>query len=138
MLEKYAVSCGGGRNHRYGLYDGVMIKDNHIAFCGSITAAVSAVREHAGHMVKIEVETETEAQVMEAVHAGSDVIMFDNRSPEEIKAFLKHVPAHIITEASGGITLNKLGAYGETGVDYVSLGMLTHSVRTLDISLTVI
>lgn len=134
MLEKYAVRCGGGRNHRNGLYDGIMLKDNHIAFAGSIAGAVGAAREKAGHMVKIEVETETEAQVIEAVEAKADVIMFDNRSPEEIRSWLRHVPASIITEASGGISMETLAAYGNTGVDYISLGFLTHSVSALDIS----
>lgn len=101
MLEKYAVTCGGGYNHRFGLYDGVMIKDNHIAFCGSIARAVKTVRERLGHMVKIEVETETEDEVLEAVEAGADVIMFDNRTPDEVRAFVRLVPKPIITEASG-------------------------------------
>lgn len=87
MFEKYAVTCGGGYNHRFGLYDAVMIKDNHIAFAGSITNAVATVKETLGHMVKIEVETETKEQVIEAVKAGVDVIMFDNRHPDEIKAW---------------------------------------------------
>lgn len=134
MLEKYAVTCGGGYNHRFGLYDGVMIKDNHIAFCGSITNAVKAVRERLGHMVKIEVETETEAEVLEAVEAGADVIMFDNRMPDEVRSFVRLVPTPIITEASGGITLANVAAYGATGVDYISLGFLTHSAAALDIS----
>lgn len=134
MLEKYAVTCGGGYNHRFGLYDGVMIKDNHIAFCGSIADAVKAVRERLGHMVKIEVETETEAEVLEAVEAGADVIMFDNRTPDEVRSFVRLVPKPIITEASGGITLANVAAYGATGVDYISLGCLTHSARALDIS----
>ncbi len=134
MLEKYAVTCGGGYNHRFGLYDGVMIKDNHIAFCGSIADAVKAVRERLGHMVKIEVETETEAEVLEAVEAGADVIMFDNRTPDEVRSFVRLVPKPIITEASGGITLANVAAYGATGVDYISLGFLTHSARALDIS----
>ncbi|BBW95438.1 carboxylating nicotinate-nucleotide diphosphorylase [Geobacillus sp. FSL W8-0032] len=134
MLEKYAVTCGGGYNHRFGLYDGVMIKDNHIAFYGSIAAAVKTVRERLGHMVKIEVETETEAEVLEAVAAGADVIMFDNRTPEEVKTFVPLVPKPIVTEASGGITLANVAAYGATGVDYISLGFLTHSAAALDIS----
>jgi nicotinate-nucleotide pyrophosphorylase (carboxylating) len=134
MLEKYAVTCGGGYNHRFGLYDGVMIKDNHIAFCGSITKAVQTVRAKLGPMVKIEVETETKEQVLEAVEAGVDGIMFDNRTPEEVSEFVSLVPKPIITEASGGITLENLAAYGATGVDYISLGMLTHSVKSLDIS----
>ena len=138
MLEKYAVRCGGGYNHRYGLYDGVMIKDNHIAFAGSISKAVAKVRAKAGHMVKIEVETETEEQVIEAVHAGADVIMFDNRSPDEIKEFIKLVPSTIITEASGGIQLTNIADYRDTGVDYISLGYLTHSYKALDISVKVL
>lgn len=137
VLEKYAVVTGGGKNHRNGLYDGVMIKDNHIAFCGSITKAVLAARDHVGHMVKVEVETETKEEVLEAVKAGADVIMFDNRIPEEVKEFAEYVPDHIVTEASGGITLDKLAAYADTGVNYISLGFITHSVCALDISLNV-
>ncbi|MBI0576486.1 carboxylating nicotinate-nucleotide diphosphorylase [Neobacillus cucumis] len=137
MLEKYAVRCGGGYNHRFGLYDGIMIKDNHISFAGSITKAVEAARAKAGHMVKIEVEVETEEQVIEAVNAKADVIMFDNRTPEEIKELIKLVPAGIITEASGGIQLSTLASYQDTGVDYISLGFLTHSYKALDISVKV-
>lgn len=137
MLEKYAVRCGGGYNHRMGLYDGVMIKDNHITSCGSITEAVKKAKSKLGHMVKIEVETETKDEVLEAVEAGADVIMFDNRSPEEVKQFNELVPNHIITEASGGIQLNNLSEYRNTGVDYISLGFLTHSVSAFDISLNV-
>lgn len=137
MLEKYAVRIGGGYNHRYGLYDGVMIKDNHISFAGSITKAVVKVREQIGHMVKIEVETETLEQVKEAIASGTDVIMFDNRTPEEIKAWIDLVPDSIITEASGGITLENVASYGSTGVDYISLGFLTHSAKAIDISVKV-
>ena len=137
MFEKYAVRCGGGFNHRFGLYDGVMIKDNHISFAGSIAAAVEAVRSKAGHMVKIEVEVETEEQVKEAVNAGADIIMFDNRTPDEIKELIQLVPAGIITEASGGIQLGNLASYSDTGVDYISLGFLTHSYKALDISVKV-
>ena len=137
MLDKYAVVTGGGKNHRQGLYDGVMIKDNHIAFCGSITKAVQAVREKIGHMVKIEVETESKEEVLEAIEAGADVIMFDNRSPEEVKEFATLVPKTIVTEASGGITLENLASYSGTGVNNISLGFLTHSVKALDISLQV-
>ena len=137
MLDKYAVVTGGGKNHRQGLYDGVMIKDNHIAFCGSITKAVQAVREKIGHMVKIEVETESREEVLEAIEAGADVIMFDNRSPEEVKQFATLVPKTIVTEASGGITLDNLASYSGTGVNNISLGFLTHSVKALDISLQV-
>lgn len=138
MLEKYAVRCGGGYNHRFGLYDGVMIKDNHISFAGSITKAVEAIRKNAGHMVKVEVEAETEAQVIEAVNAGADIIMFDNRTPDEIKELIKLVPANIITEASGGIQLANIADFRDTGVDYISLGYLTHSYKALDISVKVL
>lgn len=137
MFEKYAVTVGGGKNHRKGLYDGVMIKDNHISFSGSIKKAVSKVRKKLGPMVKIEVETETKEQVQEAVEAGADIIMFDNRSPEEIRQFINYVPDSMITEASGGITLDTLAEYANTGVDYISLGFLTHSVKALDISVIV-
>jgi len=137
MLEKYAVRCGGGYNHRLGLYDGVMIKDNHISFAGSIKRAVELVRENVGHMVKIEVETESKEQVIEAVEAGADVIMFDNRTPNEIKELITLVPAHIITEASGNITLDNLASYRDSGVHYISLGFLTHSFKALDISVKV-
>ncbi|RLL47012.1 carboxylating nicotinate-nucleotide diphosphorylase [Oceanobacillus piezotolerans] len=137
MLDKYAVTSGGGKNHRNGLYDGVMIKDNHISYCGSITKAVDKAREAVGHMVKIEVETENREEVLEAVEAGADVIMFDNRSPEEVKEFAALVPEQIVTEASGGITIENLASYANTGVEYISLGALTHSVKALDISLQV-
>ncbi|WP_088042870.1 carboxylating nicotinate-nucleotide diphosphorylase [Bacillus sp. EAC] len=134
LFDKYAVTCGGGANHRFGLYDAVMLKDNHIAFAGSIKNAVEALRNKLGHMVKIEVETETEEQVLEAVEAGADVIMFDNRTPEEIKQFVKLVPETITTEASGGITLENLASFQNCGVNVISLGCLTHSVKALDIS----
>lgn len=137
MFEKYAVTVGGGKNHRRGLYDGVMIKDNHISFSGSITHAVQTARQQIGHMVKIEVETESQSQVTEAVQAGADVIMFDNRSPSEVKELATYVPDHIITEASGGITLETISSYAQTGIDYISLGFLTHSVESLDISVNV-
>lgn len=134
MLEKYAVRSGGAFNHRYGLYDAVMIKDNHISFAGSITKAVEIVKAKLGHTVKIEVETESREQVLEAVEAAADIIMFDNRTPEEVKQFVQLVPPHIMTEVSGGITLENLALYRDCGVDMISLGCLTHSVRALDIS----
>ncbi|MFD1019382.1 carboxylating nicotinate-nucleotide diphosphorylase [Thalassobacillus hwangdonensis] len=134
MLEKHAVRMGGGFNHRQGLYDAVMIKDNHITFAGSITSAVTKIRAKHGHMVKIEVETETLDQVIEAVALNVDCIMFDNRTPDEILSFMEYVPGNITTEASGGIQITELSAFGKTGVDYISLGALTHSVHALDIS----
>ncbi|ECC0872537.1 carboxylating nicotinate-nucleotide diphosphorylase [Listeria monocytogenes] len=133
-FDKYAVQTGGGFNHRNGLYDGVMLKDNHIAFSGGITSAVSTVREKLGHMIKIEVETETAEQVKEAVQAGADIIMFDNRTPEEIKQLVKLVPPQITTEISGNVTLENIHRYKGSGANYISLGSLTHSVRAFDIS----
>lgn len=137
MFEKYAVTVGGGKNHRFGLYDGVMIKDNHISFSGSISNAINHVREKIGHMVKIEVETESKEDVLEAVSAGADIIMFDNRTPKEVKEFMSYVPDHIVTEASGDITLETIDQYANTGVKYISLGFITHSVKALDISFNV-
>ncbi len=134
MFEKYAITCGGGFNHRSGLYDGVMLKDNHIAFAGGITKAINIIRSKTGHMVKIEVETETKEQVLEAVEAGADIIMFDNRTPEEIKELSKLVPKHIITEASGGINLSTIADFKDCGANYISVGSLTHSAMPLDIS----
>lgn len=133
-LEKYAVRTGGGYNHRFGLYDGVMIKDNHISFCGSITEAVKRVRTKTSHMIKIEVETESKIQVEEAVNAGADIIMFDNQPAEVVQDWVKIVPPNITTEASGGITLDNLKSYKSSGVDCLSLGFLTHSATALDIS----
>lgn len=137
MLEKYAVKCGGGVNHRFGLYDGVMIKDNHIEFAGSITKAVELVKQSVGHMVKIEVEIETEQELDEAIRAGADIIMFDNCSPEQATVFQAKIPTPITTELSGGISLESLSDYQHTGVDYISMGALTHSVKALDISFNV-
>lgn len=134
IFEKYAVRCGGGFNHRFALYDGVMLKDNHIAFAGGITQAVKLVRSKLGHMIKVEVETETKEQVIEAVEAGADVIMFDNRTPQKIKELQQLVPAHIITEASGGINIQNLASFKGCGVNYISIGALTNSAPPLDIS----
>ena len=137
LFEKHAITCGGGFNHRHGLYDGVMIKDNHIAAAGSITQAVEKVKNTLGHMVMIEVETESEVQVQEAIHAGANIIMFDNQSPQSIHKLSKLVPPYITTEASGGITLDNLKNYNTCVIDYISLGFLTHSAHSLDISLII-
>ncbi|MBQ6555078.1 MAG: nicotinate-nucleotide diphosphorylase (carboxylating), partial [Firmicutes bacterium] len=118
----------------FALYDGVMLKDNHIAFAGGIEKAVALVRSKLGHMVKVEVETETEEQVKQAVKAGADVIMFDNRTPEEIKHLQTLVPKHIITEASGGININSIASFKGCGVNYISVGSLTNGAKPLDIS----
>jgi len=135
MFEKYAVRTGGGFNHRIGLYDAVMLKDNHIAAAGSIMSAVEKVRAALGHMVMIEVEVETEAQLLEAIEAKPHVIMFDNQTPETMTRWAKLVPPSIKTEASGGIDLTQLASYAHTGVDVISIGALTHSVANLDISM---
>ena len=133
-LQKYAVLCGGGKNHRFRLDDGVMIKDNHIKAAGSITKAVERVRSNIGHMVKIEVETESKDQVLEAVDANVDVIMLDNRTPAEIKELAKVIPDNITVEVSGGITPETINNFRGCGADVISLGWLTHSVKALDIS----
>lgn len=137
MFDKYAVKVGGGHNHRFGLYDAIMLKDNHIAFSGSITEAVNKARDYVGHTVPIEVEIETEAQLDEAVQAEPNIIMFDNCTPEQIAKWLPKVPKSIATEASGMITEETIRAYSETGVDYISVGALTHSVQVFDMSAVV-
>lgn len=133
-LQKYAVTCGGGKNHRFRLDDGVMIKDNHIKAAGGIKEAVRMAKRNAGHMVSIEVETETQNQVLEAVDAGANVIMLDNRSPEEIRELVDLIPDHIIVEVSGGINPNNIMRYRGCGADIISVGWITHSVKALDIS----
>ncbi|MFC6335177.1 carboxylating nicotinate-nucleotide diphosphorylase [Paenibacillus septentrionalis] len=138
MLEKYAVRVGGGHNHRFGLYDAVMIKDNHIKGAGSITAAVQASRKAIPHTMKIEVETESIAQIDEALACGADIIMLDNMTTAEMKeavAYIKAQSPHVIVEASGGITLETIYEKAATGVDVISVGALTYSFQALDISL---
>lgn len=134
-FEKYAVRCGGGSNHRFGLHDAVMIKDNHIAAAGSIGAAVAAVKAGVGHMVKIEVEVDDHHQIAEALRAGVDVILLDNMTPDELAAAVAHVDGAAMTEASGGITPQTLGAVAATGVDIISMGALTHSAPRLDVAM---
>ncbi|MFD0962079.1 carboxylating nicotinate-nucleotide diphosphorylase [Paenibacillus chungangensis] len=138
MLEKYAVRVGGGYNHRFGLYDAVMIKDNHIKGAGGISTAVEAAREGTPHTMKIEVETESLSQVEEALASGADIIMLDNMPPELMKqavTYIKERAPHIVTEASGGVSLQTIHAIASTGVDVISVGGLTYSVPALDISL---
>lgn len=137
VLEKYAVRAGGGRNHRFGLFDAVLIKDNHIAAAGGISQAVALVRQRSGHTVKIEVETENLDQVKEALAANADIIMLDNMSIEQMRKAVQLVHGRCPTEASGGITLDILVQVAATGVDMISLGSLTHSVKALDISLNI-
>jgi nicotinate-nucleotide pyrophosphorylase (carboxylating) len=138
MLEKYAVRMGGGYNHRNGLYDSVMLKDNHISFAGSISTAVKKAKKQCGHTVKVEVEIESEEGLIEAIDSGADIIMFDNCTPQQIKEWIRHVPSRVVTEASGGITEENLSEYAQTGIQYISLGYLTHSIKSLDISARVL
>ena len=138
LLEKYAVKLGGGLNHRFGLGDAVMIKDNHIVAAGGIAAALQLVRKQLGPLLKVEVETESLAQVEEALQAGADVIMLDNMPLELMREAVKLVDGRALTEASGGITLETLPEVAATGVDFISLGWLTHSSRALDISLRLV
>jgi nicotinate-nucleotide pyrophosphorylase (carboxylating) len=139
VLDKYAVRCGGGENHRHGLADGVLIKDNHLAAVraleGDIAAAVNAARRGAHHLLRVEVEVETLAEVSQALEAGADAILLDNMSVEEMRKAVGLVAGRAVLEASGGITLETVRAVAETGVDLISVGALTHSAPALDISL---
>ena len=134
-LQKYAVMCGGARNHRYNLSDAAMLKDNHIDAAGGITAAITKLRTRVGHMTKIEVETRNLDELREALAAGADVIMLDNMSPETMKEAVSINNGRALLEASGGITDETLRAVAESGVDIISVGALTHSVRAFDISM---
>ncbi len=137
ILEKYAVTVGGCYNHRFGLFDGILIKDNHIQIAGNIEKAVLKVR--AKHKNKeIEVETSNINQVREALKSGADIIMLDNMTPDKIKKAVKIIDSKAMTEASGGINLDNIGEYAKTGVDYISVGVLTHSAKSLDIGLYVL
>lgn len=135
MLDKYAVRVGGGTNHRYSLSDGVLIKDNHIAAAGGLTNAVLSAKAYVPHTLKVEVETETLEQVKEALSAGADIIMLDNMSYEMMAEAVKLIDGKAVTEASGNMGERDLKAVAETGVDLISIGALTHSVKALDISL---
>ena len=134
-IQKYAVHVGGGQNHRYGLFDGVLIKDNHIIAAGSVAKAVEKAKLTAPHTVKIEVEVETQDQVEEAMCAGADILLFDNMPVELMRTAVEKVAGRVPIEASGNITLGKVDAVAETGVDLISVGALTHSAIPLDISL---
>lgn len=134
-LQKYAVTCGGGRNHRYNLSDCAMLKDNHIDAKGGITPAVKALREKIGHTVKIEVETRTLDEVKEALSAGADIIMLDNMSNETMAEAVKMVDSKALLEASGNLTKERLHSVAQLGVDILSIGALTHSVEAFDISM---
>jgi nicotinate-nucleotide pyrophosphorylase (carboxylating) len=136
-VEKYAIRCGGGANHRFGLDDAILIKDNHIAIAGGIRQALARARAHAGHLVKIEVEVETLSQLEEALKAKVDAVLLDNMPPAQLREAVKVVKGRAITEASGRITPDNAASIAETGVDLISVGWLTHSSQTLDIGLDI-
>ncbi|WP_168078050.1 carboxylating nicotinate-nucleotide diphosphorylase [Caulobacter sp. SSI4214] len=134
-LEKYAVRCGGGVNHRFGLDDAILIKDNHVAACGWVGEAVRRARAHAGHLVKVEVEVDGLDQLDEALKHGPDVVMLDNFSLDDLKTAVRLAKGRAVLEASGGVNLTTVRAIAETGVDVISVGALTHSAPVLDIGL---
>ena len=137
MLEKYAVRVGGGINHRTGLYDGVLIKENHITASGGITAAITRARGYIPHTMKIEVETESIVEVEEALTAGADIIMLDNMDLATMRRAVSIIAGRAIVEASGGVNLDTVRAIAETGVDIISVGAITHSARAMDISMLI-
>ena len=134
-LEKYAVRCGGGINHRFGLDDAILIKDNHVAACGSVGEAIRRAKAFAGHLVKVEVEVDTLVQLQEALAHDPDVIMLDNFGLSDLREAVEIVDGRVTLEASGGVTLETVRAIAETGVDVISVGALTHSAKVLDIGL---
>lgn len=135
ILDKYAVRAGGGSNHRFNLSDGVLIKDNHIAAVGGVAAAIAAARAGAPHTLKIEIEVESLEMAQHAVEAGADIIMLDNMSNDDMRACVEMIAGRALTEASGGITIERVREIADIGVDLISIGALTHSVQALDISL---
>jgi len=133
--EKYAVRCGGGVNHRFGLFDAVLIKDNHVAACGSVAEAVRRARAVAGHLVNVETEVSRLDQLEEAIAAGADVVLLDNFDPVEAASAVRQAAGRVVLEASGGISLGNVRAFAEAGVDMISVGALTHSAPQFDVSL---
>lgn len=136
-LEKYAVRCGGGANHRFGLDDAILIKDNHIAVVGSVAEAVAAARRFAGHLVKVEVEVDTLEQLREALDAGPDVVMLDNMPPARLREAVAIANGRVLLEASGGVNLETVAGIAETGVDLISVGWITHSAPVMDLGLDI-
>lgn len=137
LLDKYAVRMGGGFNHRIGLYDGILIKDNHIAAAGSIEEAVKSAIKNAPHTIKVEVEVEDLSGLEDAIRAGADVVLLDNMSIDEMKKAVELAQGRVLVEASGGITIENIKEIAATGVDMISVGALTHSVRAVDLSLEI-
>jgi nicotinate-nucleotide pyrophosphorylase (carboxylating) len=137
-LEKYAVRCGGGFNHRFGLDDAMLIKDNHIAVAGGVRAALARARNVAGHLVKIEIEVDTLEELREVLAAGgADVVLLDNMDVATLGRAVTIAAGRLLTEASGGVTLDTVTAIAETGVDYISSGWMTHSAPQLDVALDI-
>jgi nicotinate-nucleotide pyrophosphorylase (carboxylating) len=134
-IEKYAVRAGGGANHRFGLDDAALIKDNHVAMAGGVGEAIRRVRSHVGHLVKIEVEVDTLAQLEEALIAGIDAVLLDNMSLDDLRRGVEMINGRAISEASGRVNLEAAPAIAETGIDLISVGWLTHSAPILDIAL---
>jgi nicotinate-nucleotide pyrophosphorylase (carboxylating) len=134
-LEKYAVRCGGGVSHRFGLDDAILIKDNHVAACGGVGPAIRRARAYAGHLVKVEAEVDSLAQLDEALEAGPDVVMLDNFALSDLRAAVARAKGRVTLEASGGVSLETVRPIAETGVDVISVGALTHSAPVLDIGL---
>ncbi|MCJ7773545.1 MAG: carboxylating nicotinate-nucleotide diphosphorylase, partial [Desulfobacterales bacterium] len=137
VLEKYAVRVGGADNHRMGLYDGVLIKDNHIAACGGIQQSIDKIRSKISHLIKIEIEVSNLLGVKEAVHAGADIIMLDNMDLDQIIEAVKLIDGKAIIEVSGNVTKNDLSKLADTGIDIISVGAVTHSARCVDISMRI-
>jgi len=137
ILDKYAVRAGGGTNHRYALFDGVLIKDNHIAAAGGVTPAIARARRHIAHTLKIEIEVKNLAELEEALAAGADTIMLDNMSPADMQAAVALTAGRVPLEASGNVTRENVRQIAATGVDFISVGALTHSVQAADISLLI-
>lgn len=138
LAQKYAVRCAGGRNHRIGLYDGVLIKENHIAAAGSIVRAVDQARHHAPHGIAVEVEVEDLQQLHEALAAGADIVLLDNMTPDTLREAVAITAGQAKLEASGGITLDNIRAIAETGVDYISIGAITKHVQAVDLSMRIV
>ena len=136
-FEKYAVLCGGGFNHRFGLDDAILIKDNHIAVAGGIIPALRAVKAAIGHLVKIEIEVDTLDQLDDVLAEGADVVLLDNMTPARLREAVARVKGRLLTEASGGVTLETVAAIAESGVDMISVGALTHSAQVLDVGLDI-
>lgn len=136
-VQKYAVRMGGGKNHRFGLDDGILIKDNHIALAGGVAQAITLARRNAGHMVKIEVEVDNFGQLEEALTHNIDAVLLDNMGPEKLREAVRLIGGRALAEASGGINLQTVGAIAQSGVDLISVGALTHSVKALDIGLDI-